>query len=399
MRSSDQTTTEPVFPSLATDGAGNVYIAWIDKTNFNLYYAFSSDQGRSWSAAVRVNSSGSATNEFDWTRAGAPGYLTLAWYGTPKVAVGGSDGMPSSLADIGAATAYPWYGFTALVTGANTAKPRIQQTRFTAKPMHYGAICNSGTSCTTDPTADRQMADFFGYSLAADGGLRIVFNDTTNEYDGAGLFVTRQIAGNTVLGTNLGGKPQADPVTDATGDAQYPHYSQAGVGPNLPQLDLTSLRVSNPTPATLRFTMTVADASQLTPPPGKTQPVWLVRFQAAGPLATGPQDVYHVYYVSMQKTAGVLPQFYAGVAGCTDTLPNDCKVLEYGNDRAVSGTIVGNTITIEVPVATGFGVPIDGNTLYNVTAFTFGRNDTTADLYADVDATAPFDYALGSLKG
>jgi hypothetical protein len=74
-------------------------------------------------------------------------------------------------------------------------------------------------------------------------------------------------------------------------------------------------------------------------------------------------------------------------------------VLEYGNDRAVNGTIAGNTITIDVPVATGFGVPIDGNTLYNVTAFTFGRNDTTADLYADVDATAPFDYALGSLKG
>ena len=87
-----------LFPSLATDSAGNVYIAWIDKTNSNLYYSFSTDQGHSWSAPVRVNSSGSATNEFDWAQAGSTGLLTLAWYGTPRTAVGGSDGMPSSLA-------------------------------------------------------------------------------------------------------------------------------------------------------------------------------------------------------------------------------------------------------------------------------------------------------------
>jgi len=200
----------------------------------------------------------------------------------------------------------------------------------------------------------------------------------------------------TVNGTTLTGKPAADPVTDASGDAQFPHYSQAGVGPNLPQLDLTGLKVTNPDPATLRFQLSVADLSQLLPPPGKTTPVWLVRFQALGPLASGPQDVYHVYYVYMQKAANVLPQFYAGVATCQDTTPNNCKLLEYSGDRAVDGSINGNTITINVPVKTGFGSPIDGSTLFNVTAFTLGRNGA-ADLYADVDATEPFDYKLGSL--
>jgi hypothetical protein len=33
-----------------------------------------------------------------------------------------------------------------------------------------------------------------------------------------------------------------------------------------------------------------------------------------------------------------------------------------------------------------------------VTALTFGRNAATDDLYADVDATQPFDYTLGSVK-
>jgi hypothetical protein len=387
-----------LFPSVTTDAAGNVYIVWIDKTNFALYYSFSTDQGKHWSAAVRVSTGGAGTNEFDWAQAGSTGRLAIAWYGTAKKNANGSDGMPSALADEGAATAYPWYGYAALVTGANTKGPKVLQTRFTEKPMHYGNICNSGLGCTTNPTADRQMADFFGFAVAHDGGLRIVYNDTTNEFDGAGLFATRQLAGSTVTGTTLNGTAARDPVTDPTGDAQYPHYSPAGVGPNLPQLDLTSLKVSNPTPTTLRFTMTVANARKLLPPPGKTTPLWLVRFQALGPLSTEPQDVYHVYYVYMQKTAGVLPQFYAGVAACQTTTPSNCKILQYRGDRAADGSIERNTITIDVGAKTGFGVPIDGTTLYNVTAFTFGRNNSIDDLYADVDATQPFDYTLGSVK-
>jgi hypothetical protein len=387
-----------LFPSLTTDASGNVYVAWIDKTNFALYYAFSTDQGKSWSAPVRLSTGQAATNEFDWVQAGVTGKLAVAWYGTAKTSPTGSDGMPSALADEGAATAYPWYGYAALVTGANTKAPKVMQTRFTAKPMHYGAICNSGLGCTTDPTADRQMADFFGFSVAKDGGLRVVFNDTTNQFDGAGLFATRQIGGATVNGTSLSTAAAGDPVSDPAGDAQFPHYSPAGVGPNLPQLDLRSLKVSSPTATTLRFTMSVADLSQMLPPAGKTTPVWLVRFQALGPLPTEPQDVYNVYYVYMQKTADAVPQFYAGVAACQTTTPSNCKILQYRGDKAVDGTISGNTITINVGVNTGFGVPIDGKTLYNVTAFTFGRNDAYDDLYADVDATQPFDYNLGAVK-
>ena len=66
-------------------------------------------------------------------------------------------------------------------------------------------------------------------------------------------------------------------------------------------------------------------------------------------------------------------------------------MLQYPATPAASGTVAGNTISITVPLATGFGVPVHGTTLYNASAFTFGRDDATADLYADVDATAPFD--------
>jgi hypothetical protein len=387
-----------LFPALATDAAGNVYIAWIDGTNFNLYYAFSTDEGQSWSAAVKVNSGAAATNEFDWAQGGSAGKLALAWYATDVKEL--SDDMPSMLDATQAdeATKYQWYGYAALVDNAATAKPTIRQARFTAKPMHYGNICNSGLGCTTSLTADRTMADFFGFTLARDGGLRVVFNDGTNEFDGAGLFATRQISGGTATGSKLGGSAARDPVADVSGDAQYPHYAPDGIGVNLPQLDLTGLKVTNPTSTTLRVQMTVKDASQLLPPAGKATPLWLTRFQALSPRPGGTANVYRIFYVYMEKQAGVLPPFFAGTASCQGTTPANCKIFQYRGEKPVDGKIEGNTITIDVGLGTGFGSPVLGKTLYNVTAFTFGRNDSYDDLYADVDATEPFDYTLGSLR-
>jgi hypothetical protein len=385
-----------LFPALAVDAAGNVYVAWIDDTNFNLYYAFSTDEGRSWSAPVRVNSGGAVTNEFDWAQAGAAGTLALAWYASDKAVPGGSDNMPSSLDNLGEATKFPWFGYAALITKANTARPKIAQTRFTSKPMHYGAICNAGLGCTTDPGADRQMADFFGFDIGKDGALRIVFNDTTNEFDGAGLFFTKQISGAGAFGGNVSGRVATNPVSAPTGDANWPHYARGGPGASLPQLDLSSLRVSNPDPTTLRVKMTVKDLSQLLPPAGKTSSVWLTRFQALAPRPGGPENVYRVFYIYMESVGGLTPSFFAGTASCQGTTPSNCKILQYRGEKPATGKVEGNTITIDVGLKTGFGVAIQGNTLYSVTAFTLGRSNSVDDLYFDVDATEAFDYVLGS---
>ncbi len=385
-----------LFPALAVDAAGHVYVAWIDATTSNLYFAFSTDEGKSWSAPVRVNSGAAVTNEFDWAQGGAAGTLALAWYATEKTAPGGSDGMPSSLDNLGEATKYPWFGYAALVTRADTHRPKIAQARFTSKPMHYGAICNAGTACATDLNADRQMADFFGFDLGKDGGLRIVFNDTSNEFDGAGLHFTKQISGAGAFGQSASGPQASNPVTDPAGDANWPHYAPGGPGASLPQLDLTALQVSNPTPATLRVKMTVKDLGQLLPPAGKTSAVWLTRFQALAPRPGGVEDVYRIFYVYMESNGGLPPGFFAGTASCQTTTPTNCKILQYRGEKPAAGTIAGNTITIDVGLNTGFGVPIDGKTLYSVTAFTFGRSNSFDDLYDDVDATEPFDYSLGS---
>jgi hypothetical protein len=59
--------------------------------------------------------------------------------------------------------------------------------------------------------------------------------------------------------------------------------------------------------------------------------------------------------------------------------------------------VCGNVISADVPLAS-LGKPVQGTTLFNVTALTFGRN-ADADIYADVDATPSFDYVLGSATG
>ena len=106
------------------------------------------------------------------------------------------------------------------------------------------------------------------------------------------------------------------------------------------------------------------------------------------------QDVYPIFYVGAQSTGGGAPTFFAGTVECTDTTPGNCKVIQYPAKVAATGSVAGNTISITVPLANGFGRPIHGTRLYNATAFTFGRDDDTTDLYADVDASPPFDVRL-----
>src|SRR5262249_57588098 len=98
-----------------------------------------------------------------------------------------------------------------------------------------------------------------------DGGLGMGYNDTRSDFDGGGLHFVRQVSGTGISGSGVSGKAAAvNPVTDASSDANWPHYAPGGAGATLPHLDLTGLRVSNPDAHTLRIKMTVKSLAQLT---------------------------------------------------------------------------------------------------------------------------------------
>jgi hypothetical protein len=142
--------------------------------------------------------------------------------------------------------------------------------------------------------------------------------------------------------------------------------------------------------------MSVASLKSLLPPVGKASALWLTRFQALSVGDSG-EESYRVFYVGAESTGGLTPSFFAGTTTCTDTTPQNCKVLNYPAQQQVTGHVCGNTLVADVPLS-GFGDPVNGALLYNVTAISGGRNGPD-DLYADVDATRSFDYVLGSNQG
>jgi hypothetical protein len=380
-----------LFPALSVDKAGNVYAGWIDEKDNNVYYSYSTDEGTTWSTPVQVNSAPATTNEFLWSQGGDAGTVVYAWLGTD--AAGTPDSFPSWKVAPQASTSVKWFGYVSQITAASSKKPVIAQQPFTEKPMHYGQICNQGIGCTASG-GDRTMADYFGFNLDHDGAIRFVYNDTTSQHHGAHLYEVRELKGRTPAGGSVNRPIPANPMADAGGDAQWPHYSPTGAGANLPQLDLRTVALSQPSATSLRVRMTVGSLGSFGPPPGKTSAVWLTRFQALSVGDSG-EESYRIFYVGAQADGGLPPSFFAGTTTCTTTDPGNCKVVQYPVQTATTGVVCGNTISVDVPLAS-FGKPIQGTTLYNVTGLTFGRNGTSSDIYADVDAAPSFDYTLGS---
>jgi hypothetical protein len=404
-----------IFPNLSIDSAGNIYAVWIDEGNHQVYFSASTNQGATWGPVTQINSAPANNNVFVWANAGVSGRLAVAWIG--NVDTTPSDNMPSWFNNRVTATGYKWYGYAALITDATTA-PSVTQARFTEKPMYYGQICSGGLGCTVS-MGDRTMADFFALRIDPhDGAMRIIYNDVTSQHHGAHLFEERQLTGPTALGTTLNYALPSNPMNDPTGDAQVPHYMPVtGPGANQPQLDFTQVRVSQPAANMLRFEMTLNNLSSLLPPAGKANAFWITRFQAQSVGDSngtpGTEEAYRIFYVGAESAAGQAPTFFAGSGnaadatthapgnGCLPTsAPGACKIVFYPAEVTAAGCKTGNTFVIDVPLTNGFGTgrPINGTMLYNVTAFSGGRN-TADDVYADADSTRSFDFQLGNISG
>ena len=394
-----------LFPLVATDKAGNVYAAWVDDGDDNVYYTYSTDEGNNWAPPVQVNGNDAASNVMPWLQADAAGRIAVAWYGHSTHV--DSDLMPSWFNNRQEAAKFPWYGYVALLQNAASATPTVYQTKFSSQPMNFGQICTGGLGCTVS-NGDRTMADFFALYFDKEGAIRVVYNDTTTQHHGAIAYEARQIAGPGGLGTQVFHQTPANPAADPAGDAQSPHYAPVtGAGASVPQYDFTKLTVSQPSSSTLRVQMALKSLSSVAPPAGKTSGVWIMRFTAKSVGDQG-EDAYRLFYVGAQSSNGGAPTFFAGSGtsaqgnvpgnGCVTTTPENCKIVEYPAEASANGSVSGSTITIDVPLNGGFGAnrAIYGTKLYSVTAFSGGRNDATADVYADLDSTRAFDYALGS---
>src|SRR3954447_14786950 len=174
-----------VFPWVGVDKGGNLMAVWVDRSDRQVYETVSTDQAKSWTTPVKVNTGAAKTNTFPQVAGGPAGTFAIAWYGSDSTV--DSDHQPANTAPN--SSDFPWYGYVAVVSNAASTAPTIAQQPFTEHPMHYGMVCNSGTTCTSG----RTMADYFDVGYDRQGMIRLVFDDESSQYRPAHLFEARQL--------------------------------------------------------------------------------------------------------------------------------------------------------------------------------------------------------------
>lgn len=151
------------FVQISLDRAGNLYAVFSD--NHNVYYAYSTDHGATWSAPAQVNSGSAVTAIEPWSVAGDAGKLDIVYYGTPYYQAGTvPDNYPTTAA---------WKVYFAQNAAATT--PGSSFSQVAASPVnHYGGVCEGGISCT----GNRDLYDDFGVAADPNTGLAsIIYSD------------------------------------------------------------------------------------------------------------------------------------------------------------------------------------------------------------------------------
>jgi hypothetical protein len=164
-----------VFPALAIDRSGNLYIVFSDSRN--VFLTTSKDQAATWSVPVRV-SNGTDTKSAigPWITAGDSGRVDITWWGTTAA----SNNDPAA----------QWHVFFSQSVNALASIPTFAQSEATGV-MHAGAICTNGTGCAS---GTRNLAEYFAPGLYLDGSEMIVYSDDYNNASPLAVFI-RQTGG------------------------------------------------------------------------------------------------------------------------------------------------------------------------------------------------------------
>jgi hypothetical protein len=181
------------WPSIAIDKAGTLYMTWdtapsgshnggqgcpstltggpadtAKATPNAIMYAYSKDDGRTWSKPVTIQSGdyGDGHIEFwPWLAAGDDGHINIVWYETDRAV--DIDCAPVSL-NIKTTT----------LTEASKPNPQFDVVDAAGRAIHYGTVCQGGTTCVATGE-DRRLGDFFTQNPDANGCVMIASGDTT----------------------------------------------------------------------------------------------------------------------------------------------------------------------------------------------------------------------------
>jgi hypothetical protein len=211
-----------IFPNIAIDTAGNLYYDWVqDQGNAaksggetDVYYAFSTSQGATWSQPVDLTPETGDSAVFPWMVAGSPGNVDLTFYKA-------NSGLNPDFAANAVWNVYFAQSQNALNTGSNFKTVQISD-----HPNHLGAICTGGFGCT----GNRDLLDFFTIDVDHLGAANITWADDNNSQQRTFDKFSRQLSGNSVFANTTINLTNSWGITDhAVNDAVGDVYNSAGV--------------------------------------------------------------------------------------------------------------------------------------------------------------------------
>jgi hypothetical protein len=164
------------WPAIDVDAKGNLYAAWDESGNGSraagVWYAYSTDGGRTWSPAVRVDAD-NHTDIWPWIAVGDAGRVAVAWFGNDHQ-------LPNEDAEA-AGDSDPWNVYIAQTTNGlgclDSPVPGFRTTRATPEPFHVGTVCMGGTTCQAE-LIDRRLGDYFTIDIDSTGAVVAAYSDT-----------------------------------------------------------------------------------------------------------------------------------------------------------------------------------------------------------------------------
>jgi hypothetical protein len=314
-----------IFPSIAIDAGGAVYVTWSDTHRVFLIRSRTPAGGTGWTKPVPISSAGLHSAMFPWIVGGRAGTVDLVWYDAtlvnPNPACASGTEPTDDSAGVNNNCHDQWDVDYAQVSYSSATNKVILQSDVKTTPIHYGSLCDQGLTCTTGG-GDRTLLDFFQVALDPLGAANVAYASDAATPGTAQIMYARQCTGpSATTGNlinysckNLRQSPPPVPghvcsgtnvLTDPTGDAVNP----AGAPGDTSQMDITGVSFSTDSTAhTLTTTMKVAS---LTAPPqplaGTTDSyyyvVWSFGGQTYATLASEPQPDATAYSYGTFSTA------------------------------------------------------------------------------------------------
>ena len=343
-----------IFPSIAIDSAGAVYVTYSDTHRVYLLRSTTPDTGAGWTKPVGVSSSTQHSAMFPWVVGGASGVVDVVFYAatlnaTNPACASGTEPQDDSLG-VNNNCHDQWdVDFVQARYASSTAtKPSALKGDVKSSPIHNGSLCDQGLNCTTGG-GDRTLLDYFQVALDPLGAANVAYASDVATPGTAQIMYARQCTGPSATTTaqiaysctNL--KPPKTPppspvcsgsnvLTDPTGDVVNPTGGPAVTPPDTAsEMDITGVSFSS-TATTLTTTMTIAQLSSPPKPlPGTADSyyyvVWSYGGQTYATLASEPQPDSTAYsYGTFNLSNNQLATSNAATGSITPGTPGTISV-------------------------------------------------------------------------